>query len=377
MLPRATFVPWTVLLLAALPAGAAEKVVLRVPGGRLLHAAEHGRLQAESFVPAVRETFEMVPLAEGQVAVKSPDGGWLAADARDGRTPRLDAAAEPGPRETFEIVPVASRSALRARISGELLALPPAAAGPQHKAATGGRAPAGPAPPPPVEIYRIRELPAILQTALPAVVRGLVAKELTGKEYDKTRKHKVEKFIDLPDPTLKDLTRMKRHQVIGLTEEYRLQAKLDGEADIRLPDMPLLTSCSKGGSGLMLFAVEASLPVEGHVQYQVPDAASASTGYHTTVWLAAVAEVPLERAGKDVTVGLPRLLGFRVSLVHLKLSNDLLEMAHRQIERFVNHELQQNDEKLREQANRAIKKALSSHEVRLPLLGYLGLLDNP
>jgi hypothetical protein len=226
-----------------------------------------------------------------------------------------------------------------------------------------------------VEIYRIRELPAILQTGLPALVRGLAAKELTGKEYDKTRKHKVEKFIDLPDPTLKDLTRTKRHQVLGLTEEYRLQAKLDGEADIRLLDMPLLTSCCKGGSGLMLFAVQASLPVQGHVQYRVPDAASASTGYHTTVWLAAVAEVPLERAGKDVTVGSPRLLDFRVSLVHLKLSNDLLEMARRQIERFVNHELQRNDEKLREQANRAIKKALASHEVRLPLLGYLGLLE--
>jgi signal transduction histidine kinase len=227
-----------------------------------------------------------------------------------------------------------------------------------------------------VEIYRTRELPAILQTALPAVVRGLAAKELAGKEYDKTRKHKVEKFIDLPDPTLKDLTRMKRHQVVGLTEEYRVQAKLDGQADIRLPAMPLLTSCAEGGSGLMLFAVEASLPVQGRVQYQVPEAASASTGYHTTVWLAAVAEVPLERSGKDVTVGLPTLLDFRVSLVHLKLSNDLLDVARRQIERYVNHELRQNDEKIREQANRAIKKAISSHEVRLPLLGYLGLLDN-
>jgi hypothetical protein len=375
MLHKTVFLTWAVALAAALPAAAAEKVVLRVPAGRLLHAAEHGRLQAEAFVPAARETFEMVSLAEGQVAVKAPDGRWLAADVRDGRTPRLDTAAEPGLRETFEIVPIAGRSALRSRMSGELLAFPPAADGPQHKAATGGRAPAGPVPQAAVEIYRVRELPAILQTALPAVVRGLAAKELAAKEYDKTRKHKVEKFIDLPDPTLKELTRMKRHQVLGLTEEYRLQAKLDGEADIRLLAMPLLTSCSKGGSGLMLFAVEASLPVQGHVQYQVPDAASASTGYHTTVWLAAVAEVPLERSGKDVTVGLPALLDFRVSLVHLKLSNDLLEMARRQIERFVNHELRQNDEKLREQANRAIKKALASHEVRLPLLGYLGLLE--
>ena len=55
-----------------------------------------------------------------------------------------------------------------------------------------------------VEIYRIRELPAILQTALPAVIRTLAAEELAGKQYDKTQKHETEKYVDLPAPTLKD-----------------------------------------------------------------------------------------------------------------------------------------------------------------------------
>ena len=71
-------------------------------------------------------------------------------------------------------------------------------------------------PPGTVEIYRIRELPAILQTALPAVIRGLAATELEGKQYDQGQKHKVEKYVRLPDPTLKDLGRMKSHQVRGL-----------------------------------------------------------------------------------------------------------------------------------------------------------------
>ena len=124
----------------------------------------------------------------------------------------------------------------------------------------------------------------------------------------------------------------------------------------------------------MLFAVQASLPVEGHVQYKVPDAASASTGYHTTIRISAVAEVALEHSGKDVTIGSPVLLNLDISLAHLKLSNDLLDAVRRQIERYVNHELRHNEAAMREKANQSLKKALSSHEVRIPLIGYLGLM---
>jgi hypothetical protein len=167
---------------------------------------------------------------------------------------------------------------------------------------------------------------------------------------------------------------MKQHQVLGLTEESRVQARLDGHADIRIPAMPVLASCAEGGSGLMLVAVEAALPVQGRVQYRVPGAVSASTGYHVTVLLSAVAEVPLGRSGTDVTVGSPTVLDLNVSLSRLKLSNDLLEAVRREVERFVNRELRHNEGRIREQANRAIDKAISAHEVRIPLLGYLGLL---
>jgi hypothetical protein len=114
--------------------------------------------------------------------------------------------------------------------------------------------------------------------------------------------------------------------------------------------------------------------VQGRVQYKVADAASVSTGYHATVRLSAVAEVPLEHRGKDVAVGAPAVLDLSVSVAHLKLSNDLLEAARRQIERYVNHELRENDERMREKANESLKKALSKHEVRIPLVGYLGLM---
>ena len=156
-----------------------------------------------------------------------------------------------------------------------------------------------------MEIYRIGELPAILKTALPAVVRALAAEELAGKQYDKTQKHETEKYIDLPAPTLKDPKRMKRRQVLGITEEYRIQAELDGQADIRIPAMLLLANYAEGGPGLILLAVDASLPVRGRVQCKVPDVASVSTGYRITVQLSAVAEVAARHEGNDVTLARP------------------------------------------------------------------------
>ena len=224
-------VPLAVLL--AVSRGAApEKVVLRTAGGRFLHAADDGVIRGESFLPGDKNAFALVLRGKQEIALKGPDGRWLVPDARDGRTPRLGgAAAEPGDRETFQLVPAgANRFALRGRGSSGLLIFDPADASPPPS-----KAPAGPAARETVEIYRLRELPAILQTALPATLHALAAEELAGKEYDKTQTHKTEKYVDLPDPTLKDLKRKKRHKVISVTEEFRVQAQLDGEADIAFP----------------------------------------------------------------------------------------------------------------------------------------------
>ena len=62
-----------------------------------------------------------------------------------------------------------------------------------------------------------------------------------------------------------------------------------------------------------------------------------------------------------------------VSFARLDLSNDLLEAAHRPIKNFINRELHHNEERLRQSANQSLQKAISSREVRIPLLGYLGV----
>ncbi len=360
-----------VALLAALPGAAAEKVVLRTAAGRFLRAAEDGTLRAESFLPGDKETFALVSRGKQQIALKGPGGRWLVPDARDGRTPRLGgAAAEPGDRETFQLVPAgANRFALRGHGSSALLVFDPADARPAEP-----KTPAGPAARETVEIYRVRELPAILQTALPAALHALAAEELAGKQYDKTQTHKTEKYVDLPDPTLKDLKRTKRHKVIAVTEESRVQAQLDGQADVHMPAMLFLGSYAKGGPGVILLAVDARLPVRGHVQYKVPDVASASTGYRAEVQLSAVAEVRVQRSGGDVKFSPPAVLDVHVSFSRMDFSNDLLKAVRRQIKHLVNHELRHNEERIRQQANRALQKAMSSREVRIPLLGYLELL---
>ena len=86
-----------------------------------------------------------------------------------------------------------------------------------------------------MEICKIRELSAMLQINLRALIGGLAVAELVGKQYDQTQTRKVEKYIRLPDPTLKEPGRMKRHQVLGLSEESRVQAKLEGSPDIQNP----------------------------------------------------------------------------------------------------------------------------------------------
>ena len=313
-------------LLAISPGPPLEKVVLRTAGGRFLGAGEDGALCAESFLPGDKETFALVSRGKQEIALKAADGRWLVPDVHDGRTPCLaSAAAKPGDRETFQLVPAGeNRVALR---------------GEDRSPCWPSIRPAAPTAREPLEIYRVRELPTILQTAVPAALHALAREELAGKQYDKTQTHKTEKYLDLPDPTLKDPKRKKRHKVISVTEEFRVQAQLDGEADIRLPAMLLLASRVEGGAGVILLAVDARLPVRGHVQYKLPDVASASTGYRAEIQLSAVAEVRVHRSGGDITFSPPAVLDLHVSFSRLDLSNDLLKAVRREVKDVVNHEL--------------------------------------
>ena len=349
------------------PARRRKRLCCGRPGDDSSCAADDGALCAESFLPGDKETFALVSRGKEEIALKGPGGRWLVPGG-DGRTPRLGgAAAEPGDHETFQLVPAGENHfALRGRGSSALLVFDPADARPPEP-----KAPLGPAVRETVEIHRVRELPTILQTAVPAALHTLAAEELAGKQYDKTQTHKTEKYLDLPDPTLKDPKRKKRHKLIAVTEEFRVQAQLDGQADIRLPAMLLLASRVAGGPGVILLAVDARLPVRGHVQYKLPDVASASTGYRAEIQLSAVAEVRVQRAGGDITFSPPTVLDLHVSFSRLDLSNDLLRAVRRQIRDVANHELRHNEERIRQQANHALQKAMSSREVRIPLLGYL------
>jgi hypothetical protein len=110
------------------------------------------------------------------------------------------------------------------------------------------------------------------------------------------------------------------------------------------------------------------------VQGKVADVASASTGYRITVQLSAVAEVAVRHAGNDVTFGPPTVSDLQLSVSRMDFSNDLLEAVRREIRRVVNRELAHNEGRIRESANRALQKAMSTREVRIPLLGFLGVL---
>ncbi len=358
-------------LLAMLPAATPEKVLLRTAGGRFLRPVEDGTLRADSYLPGDKETFALLSRGKERIALKAPGGQWLVPDARDDGTLHLgDAAADAGQRETFQLVPAGTnRFAFRGQGSSSLLVFDPADSRPPDP-----KTPAGAAPRQMLEIFRVRELPAILQTALPAALHALAAEELSGKQYDKTQTHKSEKYLDLPDPTLKDPKRTKRHKMMSVSEQYRIQAVLDGKADVRLPGMMLLANYPAGGAGLILLAVDARLPVRGHVQYKVPEVVSASTGYRAEIQLSAVAEVRVERSGGDVTLSPPTVLDLQVSFSRLDLSNDLLKAVRRQIKDLVNRELRHNEARIRQQANQALQKAMSSRDVRIPLLGYLKIL---
>jgi len=125
---------------------------------------------------------------------------------------------------------------------------------------------------------------------------------------------------------------------------------------------------------LILLAVDARLPVRGHVEGKLSDAASASTGYRMTVQLSAVAEVVARHAGSDVTLDPPAVRDLQISVSKLEFSNDLLEAIRRQVKHLLNRELAHNEARIRESANRALQKAISDHQVRIPLIGYLRLL---
>jgi hypothetical protein len=137
--------------------------------------------------------------------------------------------------------------------------------------------------------------------------------------------------------------------------------------------MVLLANYADGGPGLILLAVDATLPVRGQVEGKLGDLAGGGTGYHLMVKLSAVAEVVAEHKGNNIKFDPPKVSDLNMSVTRLDLSNDILEAVRRQIRRVINRELEHNRDRIRESADRALQKAMSSRDVSIPLLGCLKL----
>jgi hypothetical protein len=358
---------WTFAYLAAISAAAAEPVALRADNDRFLHAGSDSVLRAESVMPGESETFGLIPCGKQEIALKGPGGRLVVPDTRDRRILRLGTS-QTGPADwqCFRLVPAGSDCFTLCPHGTNI----PVIFHPADPRAP--KPPNGPAAGEAVKVYRVRPLPSI-QSVLSTMVQSIAAAELVGKQYDQTRTHETNKQIDLPAPTLKDPKRKRKVQVLAMTEEYRIQAKLDGQPDIRIPNVLYLADYAKDRAGIIVVAADARLPVSGHVHGKIPDLASISTGYRAEIQLSTVAEIQVRSAGGDVKIGPCKVFDLHAAFSRLDFSNDLLEAARRPIKTFINHELHHNEDRLRQSANKSLEKAIASHELRIPLLGYLGL----
>jgi hypothetical protein len=292
------------------------------------------------------------------------------AEDRDARHLRADSPrAEPGDRETFQVVPVeGNRVGLKTRGFRDFVVFASAA----HGAVPPPSAP-HPRDEETVEIYKRTEIPASMCTALSGLVQGIVAEELKGKPYDKVRSRKVERFIDLPAPTLHAPRRTKSHRVLSMIEEYHVRAELDGKPEIEIVRMPSRRGYREASVSFLMFHVKATLPVKGHVGYRIPNAVSASTGFRAVVRLDLVGELRTEKSGDKLSLRSPELRETHVGLHGLKLSNDLLDAARDPLEDLVNHELRRNEGRIRGQANKSLAKAVRSREFENPLPRFIDL----
>ncbi len=349
-------------------AEAGEKVVLRASNGSFLRADDQGSLRADRLFPSASETFEMHLLGDGRLALKAPGGQWLAAVDGDVPTLRIDRAAQqPGDRHTFvRILTDDDRVALRVSDGSGFVrfVLQPA------KPAT-PPSPGQPAPEETIEIFRAAEIPTAGRAMLTTLIRGLVIEEIENEEYDKTRTRKIQKYIELPAPTFREPGRKKKHRILSTEQQYRVRARLSGEPTIEITHMPYLKSRTRSGSSLLMFVVHAVVPVRGHVRYQIPKVLSASTGFETVVELDLVGEVRAEKSDEKLTVNPPEVLSMQARMRSLDLSNDLLQVARRQIEDLLNHEIRDRNAKILAKANKAVQKEVETREFEHPVLRYL------
>jgi hypothetical protein len=328
---------------------AVETVVIRLVDGQFLGVAPDRLLRAHAGLPSPNDEFRRLPLAGDRSALATRDNRILAVDRG-----LLALSAEPsalaGPASRLKIVPAEG---------SRVLLSPESMAG----------LPSGPT----VELYRIKELPATLRSVLSMVVQGLVVQELKDREYRKERTRQRQRYLDLPAPRLGDLKHTKRVRVLSTTETYEIKARLESTPKLEIGHLPYLGAYGRPTAGVLLFAVRTQVPVSGQVHYEIPKALSMTTGFRATVGLDARGQVGLEKSADELKMEPPKLLQLRVTVDRLDISNDLLNTARALIEDAINHELEKNEDRLREKANASIAKGMASREFHNPLLRFLSL----
>ena len=345
-------------------------VVLRAVDGRFLTVDAAGAVGPTKLIPAEDEQFQLFEMTDGYIALKAAGGRFLTAAASGGRRLRADSLRQtPGGWESFLVVPAdEDRVALKAWFYPSLVLIS------EPKAPVAGEE-LGPGPKPEetVEVFRFGEIPSTFQNLLSVAIRGVVNSELGKKQYSKVRRNTTDRYIELPAPTLNNLKRTKRHQWLGVTEEYHIGARIDGTPEITVQRMPYLTSYRRPESALLIFVVDVRLPVTGQVSYKVPKLLSATTGYRTVVHLNMVGEIRVSKQDDQVTLSPMEARRVVVSLAQLDLSNDILQTARKPIERTINGELRKNNARILTEANKELHKAIDLKEFRHPLLKYLKL----
>jgi hypothetical protein len=356
------------LALCAANAQAAETVVIRTATGQFVRVADDGNLRADHAYPTPACQFALDPLSGGRLTLKATNGRFLVASDLPGRVLRADSPrAEPSERETLHLVAVeGNRVGLKVAGFREFIAFDPAAMGDAPK-------PDLPRPSETIEIFRTGDVPATVQGLLAVVIRGVMQDEIGEKQYEQTRTRKIEKWVELPAPTIKDLGRKRRHRMLATEERTQVRARLDGEPQFALAEMPYLKGYTQSGSGLLMFVVSATVPFRGDVHYKMPDVISAGTGYQATANLFLVGEMRVEKSGDSFAFSPAEVKQLNIQLQLRDISNDLMNLGRAPIEREINTELRHNDARIRQQANKAIAKALGAQQFQHPLLKYLML----
>ena len=344
-----------------------QAVALRIAGAKYLKATPDGTLKAERFCPTSEEVFQLVPRDGGEISLKTAAGRVLVFDAPSGGLRAAPPTGQPGRVETFTVVPAeGNRVALKPHGLREFVAW-------EGPADARRGAPGGPRPTQTVELFHAVEMPAAIRTSLASLVDSRLSEELAGKSYDQVRSRKNEKFIELPDPTLRDPLHTKSVRVFSTVEEYRIQARLDGKSELQITNLAYLIGYQDRGVSMLLVAVRARLPVQGRVSYKLPNVVSAGCGYRAVAAVTLVGEVRMAKSDETVKLQSPELRELHVQLTGLQLSNDVLNISRDLIEDLINHEIRKSEDKIRDEANRSLAKAVQAQEFNVAFLRFLGI----